>query len=77
VAMPGPTRELDSLGRPSVISRPDPAAADFFVGRHRERRLLGGLIDSLNVGGAAAMIHGEPGMGKLLAGVCCRIRQPS
>jgi DNA-binding CsgD family transcriptional regulator len=34
------------------------------VGRHHERRLLGGLIDSLKVGGGAAAIYGEPGMGK-------------
>jgi hypothetical protein len=34
------------------------------VGRHPERRLLGGLIDSLKVGGCALVIHGEPGMGK-------------
>jgi tetratricopeptide (TPR) repeat protein len=34
------------------------------VGRHHERRLLGALIDSLKVGGGAAAIYGEPGMGK-------------
>jgi hypothetical protein len=34
------------------------------VGRDHERRLLGGLIDSLRVGGGAAAIYGEPGMGK-------------
>jgi DNA-binding CsgD family transcriptional regulator len=34
------------------------------VGRDHERRLLGGLIDSLKVGGGAAAIYGEPGMGK-------------
>ena len=34
------------------------------VGRDHERRLLGGLIDSLRVGGGGAAIYGEPGMGK-------------
>ncbi|HZA32820.1 MAG TPA: ATP-binding protein, partial [Propionibacteriaceae bacterium] len=34
------------------------------VGRDHERRILGGLIDSLKVGGGAAAIYGEPGMGK-------------
>jgi DNA-binding CsgD family transcriptional regulator len=34
------------------------------VGRHHERRRLSGLIDSLNVGGGAAAVYGEPGMGK-------------
>jgi hypothetical protein len=34
------------------------------VGRHHERRLLGGLIDSLKVRGGAAAICGEPAMGK-------------
>jgi DNA-binding CsgD family transcriptional regulator len=34
------------------------------VGRDHERRLLSGLIDSLKVGGGAAAIYGEPGMGK-------------
>jgi DNA-binding CsgD family transcriptional regulator len=37
---------------------------DLMVGRDHERRLLGGLIDSLRVGGGAAAIYGEPGMGK-------------
>ena len=34
------------------------------VGREHERHLLGGLVESLNVGGGAVVIHGEPGMGK-------------
>jgi DNA-binding CsgD family transcriptional regulator len=34
------------------------------VGREQERHLLGGLVESLNVGGGAVVIHGEPGMGK-------------
>jgi hypothetical protein len=34
------------------------------VGRDHERRILGGLIDSPKVGGGAAAIYGEPGMGK-------------
>ena len=34
------------------------------VGRESERRLLGGLVESLTVGGGAVVIHGEPGMGK-------------
>ena len=34
------------------------------VGRDHERRLLGGLVESLTVGGGAVVIHGEPGMGK-------------
>ena len=63
MAMPGSTRELDSVARLPIISSAYPAA-DFLVGRNRERRLLSGLIDSLNVGGAAVVILGEPGMGK-------------
>jgi DNA-binding CsgD family transcriptional regulator len=38
--------------------------ADIMVGRDNERRLLSGLVDSLTVGGGAAMVLGEPGMGK-------------
>jgi DNA-binding CsgD family transcriptional regulator len=34
------------------------------VGREHERHLLGGFVESLNVGGGAIVIHGEPGMGK-------------
>jgi DNA-binding CsgD family transcriptional regulator len=34
------------------------------VGRDHERRLLGGLIDSVRVGGGGVAIYGEPGMGK-------------
>jgi DNA-binding CsgD family transcriptional regulator len=62
--MPLPPGEPDSLGRSAIVSPTDPAAAGFLVGRNRERRLLSRLIDSLNVGGAAAVILGEPGMGK-------------
>ena len=38
--------------------------AGAMVGREHERHLLGGLVESLNVGGGAVVIHGEPGMGK-------------
>jgi DNA-binding CsgD family transcriptional regulator len=38
--------------------------AGVMVCREYERRLLGGLVESLNVGGAAVVLHGEPGMGK-------------
>jgi DNA-binding CsgD family transcriptional regulator/tetratricopeptide (TPR) repeat protein len=38
--------------------------AGAMVGREHERHLLGGLVESLSVGGAAVVIHGEPGMGK-------------
>jgi DNA-binding CsgD family transcriptional regulator/tetratricopeptide (TPR) repeat protein len=39
--------------------------AGAMVGREHERHLLGGLVESLNVGGGGAVvIHGEPGMGK-------------
>ena len=34
------------------------------VGRDREQRLLGGLIDTLKVSGGAMVIRGEAGMGK-------------
>jgi DNA-binding CsgD family transcriptional regulator/tetratricopeptide (TPR) repeat protein len=34
------------------------------VGREHERHLLRELMESLNVGGGAVVIHGEPGMGK-------------
>jgi DNA-binding CsgD family transcriptional regulator len=34
------------------------------LGREHEQDLLGGLVDSLDVGGGAAVILGEPGMGK-------------
>jgi DNA-binding CsgD family transcriptional regulator len=34
------------------------------LGREHEQHLLGGLVDSLDVGGGAAVILGEPGMGK-------------
>jgi hypothetical protein len=64
VAMPLPTRELDSLDAPGMVSPTDAMTASFLVGRDHERRLLSGLVDSLNVGGAAAVILGEPGMGK-------------
>jgi tetratricopeptide (TPR) repeat protein len=37
---------------------------DVIVGRAHERRLLSGLVDSLNFSGGAAVIFGEPGMGK-------------
>ena len=32
------------------------------VDREHERHLLDGLVESLNVGGGAVVIHGEPGM---------------
>ncbi len=64
MAMPWPTRELDSLVRPSIVSPIDLAAAGLLVGRNHERRILSGLVDSLEVSGAAAVILGEPGMGK-------------
>jgi ATP/maltotriose-dependent transcriptional regulator MalT len=38
--------------------------ADVIVGRDHERRLLRGLVESLNVGGGAVVLQGEPGMGK-------------
>jgi DNA-binding CsgD family transcriptional regulator len=38
--------------------------ASTIVGRDHERRLLRGLVESLNVGGGAVVIYGEPGMGK-------------
>ena len=38
--------------------------AGVMVGREHERHLLGGLVSSLHVGGGAAVILGEPGMGK-------------
>jgi hypothetical protein len=38
--------------------------AAVIVGRDHERRLLRGLVESLNAGGGAVVIHGEPGMGK-------------
>jgi DNA-binding CsgD family transcriptional regulator len=38
--------------------------ASIMVGREHERHLLGGLVESLNVGGGAVVIQGEPGMGK-------------
>ena len=47
-----------------IVSPIDPADAGVLVGRDRERRLLCGLIDSLNVGGGAVVILGEAGMGK-------------
>jgi DNA-binding CsgD family transcriptional regulator len=41
-----------------------PIDAGDIVGRDHERRLLSGLVDSLNASGGAAVIFGEPGMGK-------------
>ena len=38
--------------------------ASAMVGREHERLLLGGLVESLKVGGGGVVIHGEPGMGK-------------
>jgi DNA-binding CsgD family transcriptional regulator len=38
--------------------------AGVIVGRDHERRLLRGLVESLNVGGGTVVIQGEPGMGK-------------
>jgi DNA-binding CsgD family transcriptional regulator len=38
--------------------------ASVMVGREHERHLLGGLVESLYVGGGAVAIYGEPGMGK-------------
>ena len=38
--------------------------AGVMVGRDHERRLLTGLVESLNGGGGAVVIQGEPGMGK-------------
>jgi DNA-binding CsgD family transcriptional regulator len=38
--------------------------ASVMVGREHEKHLLSGLVESLNVGGGAVVIHGEPGMGK-------------
>jgi DNA-binding CsgD family transcriptional regulator len=64
VDMLGLTHEQDIVAPHSIVSAIDPAAASFLVGRNRERRVLRGLIDSLDVGGAAAVILGEPGMGK-------------
>ena len=46
--------------------------AGVMVGREHERHLLGGLVESLNVGGGAAVIHGEPGMGKTSLLEFCR-----
>lgn len=62
--MPLPIPEPDSLGRTSPVSATDLADAHYLVGRYRERRLLSRLLDSLNAGGSAALILGEPGMGK-------------
>jgi DNA-binding CsgD family transcriptional regulator/tetratricopeptide (TPR) repeat protein len=57
--------EPDSLGdNPRIVLLTAPIAARILVGRDRERQLLAELIDSLNVGGSATVILGEPGMGK-------------
>ena len=48
----------------SMLQNVDAASVAPFVGRERERRLLAGLIDSADGGGAAAVIAGEAGMGK-------------
>jgi DNA-binding CsgD family transcriptional regulator len=57
---------------------PDGSQTDVevIVGRDHERRLLSGLVDSLNSGGGGVMIFGEPGMGKtsLLTFVADRAR---
>ena len=55
-----------------------PDNAGVIVGREHERHLLGGLVNALHVGGGAAVILGEPGMGKssLLGFVAdCAMRQ--
>jgi DNA-binding CsgD family transcriptional regulator len=41
-----------------------PIDTEIIVGRDRERRLLSGLVDSINACGGATVIFGEPGMGK-------------
>ncbi len=46
------------------VDNESPINADIIVGRDNERRLLSGLVDSLAVGGGAAIVLGEPGMGK-------------
>jgi tetratricopeptide (TPR) repeat protein len=66
--------ELPRPGESPVAREPHHRAKTFtdgyldnagaMVGREHERHLLGGLVESLDVGGAAVVIHGEPGMGK-------------
>jgi DNA-binding CsgD family transcriptional regulator len=41
-----------------------PDNAGVMVGREHERHLLGGLVSAVHVGGGAAVVLGEPGMGK-------------
>jgi DNA-binding CsgD family transcriptional regulator len=53
-----------ALHRATDLQNGSLADAGLIVGRDHERHLLGGLIDSLRVGGGAAGIYGEPGMGK-------------
>jgi tetratricopeptide (TPR) repeat protein len=48
----------------ALSRRADAAPLGPLVGRERERRLLAGLIDAADGGGAAAVILGEAGMGK-------------
>jgi len=68
-----------SASEVSALLKGDAEAAPVapFVGRERERRLLAGLIDSVDGGGAAALILGEPGMGKtsLLGFAAAKARQ--
>jgi DNA-binding CsgD family transcriptional regulator len=64
VDMPDLAREPESAGRSSLVFSTDLAVADFLAGRNRECRRLAQLVDSLPIAGAAAVILGEPGMGK-------------
>jgi AAA ATPase domain len=64
VEMPGLAPEPDSVGPPSLVSSTDIPGAGLLVGRNQECHLLTQLVDSLSVRGSAAVILGEPGMGK-------------
>src|SRR5262249_49372222 len=62
----GPSLAGRVLGMSSMITSAGPGVglAQRLVGRVRERCLLDGLVESVEVGGAAVVIAGEAGVGK-------------